>query len=53
MDGSLRGFVALFLTVGYRFLRQRGFPGSQPGDFPRGLGGVAGVPIAAKTPPIA
>ncbi|MEH2385923.1 MAG: 4-alpha-glucanotransferase [Nostoc sp.] len=31
--------------MGYRFLRLRGFPDFQPGDFPRGLGGVAGVPL--------
>ncbi len=29
--------------------RDRGCPGVQPGDFPRGLGAGAGVPIKAKT----
>ncbi|WP_269144851.1 hypothetical protein [Nostoc sp. WHI] len=26
-------------SIGKWFLRKRGFPGVQPGDFPRGLGG--------------
>jgi hypothetical protein len=37
--------------MGYRVLRTRGLPGVHPWDFPRGLGGDVGVPIAAKTPP--
>ncbi len=42
--------LELFLTIGSRVLDARGLPVGQPDDFPRGLGGLAGVSIANKTP---
>ncbi len=40
--------TAPFLTTLQRFLDVRCLPLGHPGDFPRGLGGLVGVPISAK-----
>ena len=40
-----------FLTTGYRILGRRLRPLGQPGDLPRSLGGLAGVPNTAKMLP--
>ncbi len=45
-------FGLVFLTTGYRGCGLGRSPFRLPGDFPRGLGTLAGVPILAKSPPI-
>lgn len=44
----LGGLKVRFLTTGYRILRWRCCPVSQPGDFPRGFRELAGEPITLR-----